>query len=52
LQLDQRLTTDEATSSVVAQYADDNDLFKVGAVSVLTGEDGEIRTNCWEFNDS
>ncbi|KAG7575870.1 hem peroxidase superfamily [Arabidopsis thaliana x Arabidopsis arenosa] len=59
LQLDQRLATDEATSSVVAQYAADNDLFKrqfaiamvkLGAVNVLTGEDGEIRTNCWEFN--
>ncbi|CAH8259200.1 unnamed protein product [Arabidopsis lyrata] len=61
LQLDQRLATDEATSSVVAQYAADNDLFKrqfaiamvkLGAVNVYTGEDGEIRTNCWEFNDN
>lgn len=61
MQLDQRLATDEATSSVVAQYAADNYLFKrefaiamvkLGAVNVLTGEDGEIRTNCWEFNDN
>uniref|UniRef100_A0A1J3D7P9 Peroxidase n=1 Tax=Noccaea caerulescens TaxID=107243 RepID=A0A1J3D7P9_NOCCA len=61
LQLDQRLATDEATSSVVAQYAADNDLFKrqfaiamvkLGAVDVFTGDDGEIRTNCWAFNDN
>ncbi|CAN6926920.1 unnamed protein product [Brassica oleracea var. botrytis] len=61
LQLDQRLATDEATSSVVAQYAADNDLFKrqfaiamvkMGAVDVFTGEDGEIRTNCWAFNNN
>ncbi|XP_010467987.1 PREDICTED: peroxidase 57-like [Camelina sativa] len=60
LQLDQRLATDEATSSVVAQYAADNDLFKrqfaiamvkMGAVGVLTGENGDIRKNCWAFND-
>ncbi|XP_019096781.1 PREDICTED: peroxidase 57-like [Camelina sativa] len=60
LQLDQRLATDEATSSVVAQYAADNDLFKrqfaiamvkMGAVGILTGENGDIRTNCWAFND-
>ncbi|CAN8260545.1 unnamed protein product [Cochlearia groenlandica] len=59
LLLDQRLATDPATSGVVFQYALNNELFKrqfgiamvkMGAIDVLTGLAGEIRTNCRAFN--
>lgn len=59
LLIDQLIATDPATSGVVFQYAANNELFKrqfaiamvkMGALDVLTGSAGEIRTNCRAFN--
>ncbi|CAD5321976.1 unnamed protein product [Arabidopsis thaliana] len=59
LLIDQLIASDPATSGVVLQYASNNELFKrqfaiamvkMGAVDVLTGSAGEIRTNCRAFN--
>lgn len=52
---DQTLTADNATAALVAQNAYNMYLFatkfgqamvKMGAIQVLTGSDGQIRTNC------
>ena len=52
---DQDLYTDKRTKEIVTSFAEDQDLFlekfvramlKMGQLSVLTGNDGEIRANC------
>ncbi|TVU48581.1 hypothetical protein EJB05_08222, partial [Eragrostis curvula] len=56
---DQTLTTDNATAALVAQNAYNMYLFatkfgdamvKMGGIQVLTGSDGQIRTNCRAVN--
>ncbi|KAL5712987.1 peroxidase [Ranunculus cassubicifolius] len=60
LETDEALLHDERTAAIVDELAiDDNEYFlkefgksmvKLGAVGVLTGEDGEIRKKCWKVN--
>ncbi|GLJ30779.1 hypothetical protein SUGI_0610570 [Cryptomeria japonica] len=59
LQIDQELLNTDVTSNLVVEYAANPDFFKaefaksitkLGSLSVLTGVDGEIRTNCRKFN--
>jgi peroxidase len=56
---DQTLTTDNATAALVEQNAYNMYLFatkfgdamvKMGGIQVLTGSDGQIRTNCRALN--
>ncbi|RZS03663.1 hypothetical protein BHM03_00033869 [Ensete ventricosum] len=60
LRLDQNLAFTDFTSSLAASYINDPKLFltqfsksmiKLGSVGVLTGLDGEIRSNCRSIND-
>lgn len=60
LRLDQNLAFTDFTSRLAASYVDDPKLFlaqfsksmiKLGSVGVLTGRDGEIRSNCRSIND-
>ncbi|URE12399.1 Peroxidase [Musa troglodytarum] len=60
LRLDQNLAFTDLTSSLAASYVGDPKLFlaqfsksmiKLGSVGVLTGRDGEIRSNCRSINN-
>lgn len=60
LQLDQELAFTSLTDDLVVRYANSPRLFihqfskamiKLGNVGVLTGEEGEIRTNCRRLNN-
>ncbi|XP_074320367.1 peroxidase 5-like [Silene latifolia] len=56
---DQTLISDSGTASLVTQYARNpflwgrdfaNAMVKMGRIDVLTGDQGEIRSNCWVIN--
>ena len=60
LRIDQNLALHGSTSGIVSRFASDRRLFgkrfveamhKMGAIGVLTGDSGEIRTNCRAFNN-
>ncbi|XP_054797152.1 peroxidase 57-like [Prosopis cineraria] len=59
LKLDQCLVFDNSMRALVYKYAVNNEVFlqsfakaivKMGSISVLTGDEGEIRKNCRAFN--
>ncbi|KAI4325572.1 hypothetical protein MLD38_030957 [Melastoma candidum] len=60
LKIDQELGLDSRSSRLVASFAGDENGFrtsfaaamvKLGSVDVITGEEGEVRTNCRVFNN-
>ncbi|CAA0266076.1 unnamed protein product [Arabidopsis thaliana] len=60
LRIDDNLIRDGSTRSIVSDFAYNNKLFKesfaeamqkMGEIGVLTGDSGEIRTNCRAFNN-
>ena len=61
LQIDQDMALDPRTNKFVKELAEDNKAFldkfskamvKMGAIEVLTGNQGEIRRSCRAFNES
>ncbi|MED6180622.1 hypothetical protein PIB30_011925 [Stylosanthes scabra] len=58
--IDQQLGLDGLSKGLVSKFAGDGESFrrsfvnaivKMGSIGVLVGDDGEIRTHCWDYND-
>ncbi|MED6210805.1 hypothetical protein PIB30_067636 [Stylosanthes scabra] len=59
--IDQQLGLDGLSKGLVLKFAADGESFrrsfvnaivKMGSIGVLVGDDGEIRTHCWDYNDN
>ncbi|XP_057731163.1 peroxidase 44-like [Arachis stenosperma] len=59
--IDQQLALDSSTKGLVSKFATDaesfrrsfvNAIVKMGSIGVLVGDDGEIRTRCWDYNNN